>query len=196
MKQRYLVPLFHFEGAGKLAETQEAIREAFMRLYARERMERITVKGLCAEVPVARTTFYAHYRNIDDVLVEVEDGLLAGLAEVTQRVSGGNLQDMNFGDFLDATFAFIRANWNDIRTLLVVQPDIRFINRWKAAVKANFARRYPEVCMQPHWELLAEIAASATIGAYTWWMEHPDTTGIDEIKRIIEQALSAVMSSL
>lgn len=30
----------------------------------------------CAAVPVARTTFYAHYRNFDDVLLEVEDGLL------------------------------------------------------------------------------------------------------------------------
>lgn len=61
-------------------DTREAIRREFMRTYARERVDRITVKGLCASVPVARTTFYAHYRNVDDVLVEVEDGLLAGLS--------------------------------------------------------------------------------------------------------------------
>ena len=77
-------------------DTRDAIRTEFMRAYARERMDRITVKGLCAAVPVARTTFYAHYRNVDDVLLEVEDGLLAGLVEVTERVSGGDLPNILF----------------------------------------------------------------------------------------------------
>lgn len=138
-----------------------------MRTYARERVDRITVKGLCASVPVARTTFYAYYRNVNDVLVEVEDGLLAGLAEVTERVSGGDLPHMDFGPFLGETFGFIRANWDDFRVLLVEQPDTRFVTRWKDAVKANFARRYPDARMHQNWDLLAEMGASATIGAYS-----------------------------
>lgn len=89
--------------------TREAIRAEFMRMYAQERLDRITVKGLCAAVPVARTTFYAHYRNVDDVLAEVEDELLAGLAEVTERISGGDLPHMDFGTFLDETLGFIRG---------------------------------------------------------------------------------------
>ncbi|MBQ9005068.1 MAG: hypothetical protein IJ092_01720 [Atopobiaceae bacterium] len=176
--------------------TREAIRRKFMRIYAQERLDRITVKGLCAAVPVARTTFYAHYRNVDDVRCEVEDRLLAGLAEVAERVSGGDLQQMDFGTFLDETFGFIRANWQDFQTLLVTQPDLRFIARWKAAVKANFARRYPEARMCQNWGLLAEMGASATIGAYTWWMQHPDASGVDEAKRQIERAISAIIVSL
>ncbi len=177
-------------------DTRDAIRTEFMRIYERESMGRITVKGLCAAVPVARTTFYAHYRNIDDVLLEVEDGLLAGLVDVTERVSGGDLPNMDFAAFLDETFAFIKANWRDFHALLVGQPDIRFVARWKEAVKANFARRYPEARMCQNWDLIAEMAASAVIGAYTWWMEHPDATGVEEAKRQIERAIAAIVSSL
>ena len=54
-----------------LVDTREAIRATFMRMYVCERLDCITVKGLCAATPVARTTFYAHYRNVDDVLAEV-----------------------------------------------------------------------------------------------------------------------------
>lgn len=165
-------------------------------MYAREREDRISVKALCASVPVARTTFYAHYRNVDDVLTEVEDGLLGGLAEVTERVSGGDLITMDFAAFLDETFAFIEANWADFRTLLIVQPDSRFVARWKDAIKANFARRFPQVRMRQNWDLLAEMGASAIIGAYTWWMEHPDATGIEDAKRIIERAITAIIASL
>ncbi len=177
-------------------DTREAIRAEFMRLYAHERLDRITVKGLCAAVPVARTTFYAHYRNVDDVLAEVEDGLLAGLADVTERISGGDLPSMDFTAFLDETLGFIRANWSDFHALLVDQPDTRFVTRWKEAVKANFARRYPEARMRQNWDLVAEMAASAAIGAYTWWMEHPNATGVEEAKRQIERVTAAIVSSL
>lgn len=165
-----------------------------MGLYARERLDRITVKALCAAVPVARTTFYSHYRNVDDVLSEVEDGLLAGLAEVTSRVSGGSLPDMDFSAFLDATFGFIGDNWSGFRALLVVQPDVRFVASWKDAIKANLARRYPDAQRRPNWELVAEVAASATIGAYTYWMRQPERAEMEEAKRLVERALDAVMA--
>ena len=167
-----------------------------MGFYVREPLDRITVKGLCAAVPVARTTFYTYYRNVDDVLLDIEDGLLAGLAEVTERVSGGDLPRMDFGKFLGETFGFIRANWRDFRALLVEQPDLRFVAKWKRAVKSNFARRYPKVCMRQNWDLIAEMAASAVIGAYTWWMEHPDVAGIEEAKCQIERVITAIVASL
>ena len=138
-------------------ETREAIRTEFMRMYARERMDRITVKALCAAAPVARTTFYAHYRNVDDVLREVEDGLLAGLAEVTERVSGGDLTCMDFPVFLDETLAFVDRNRADFHALLVAQPDMRFVSRWKDAMKANMTRRYPMVSARTHWDLITEM---------------------------------------
>jgi len=177
-------------------DTCEAIRREFVRMYACERMDRITIKGLCAAVPVARTTFYAYYRNVDDVLIEVENGLLGGLAEVTERVSGGDLPSMDFAVFLDETFSFIRRNWSDFHALLVDQPDARFVARWKDAIKANFARRYPEACMRKNWDLVAEMAASAVIGAYTWWMEHPDAGDVEEAKRQVERVTAAIVSSL
>ena len=167
-----------------------------MGIYAREPLDRITVKGLCAAVPVARTMFYAHYRNVDDVLLEVEDGLLEGLAEVTERVSGGDLPHMDFGEFLGETFGFIRENWQDFRVFLVEQPNLRFVAKWKKAVKANFARRYPEARMRQNWDLIAEMGASAAIGAYTWWMEHPDAAGVEEAKRQVERAIAAIVASL
>lgn len=167
-----------------------------MRIYARERLDRITVKGLCAAVPVARTTFYAHYRNVDDVLLEVEDGLLAGLSEVTRRVSGGDLPHMDFVAFLEETLAFVGRNKSDVSALLVSQPDARFIRRWKDAVKANIALRYPQSSTRPNWDLFAEMTASAVIGAYTWWVNHPGATGEDEVGRAVARATESIAVSL
>ncbi len=148
--------------------TREAIRAEFMCVYARERLDRITVKALCAAVPVARTTFYAHYRNVDDVLAEVGDDLLDGLVQVAERVSGGGLRHMDFSVFLNETFGHIRANWTDFRALPAIQPSMRFVARWKDAVKASFARRYPKARARQLWELLSEMAAPGTVGAHRY----------------------------
>ena len=147
----------------------KAIRNEFMEIYARERTDHITVKALCAAVPVARTTFYARYRNVDDVLDEVEDGLLSGLAEVTERISGGDLPTMDFGPFLDETLGFIKANWTDFHALLVDQPDLRFIAKWKDAIKANLRVAPLRRPLQPrqglrHLPAAREPAVAAGVG--------------------------------
>ena len=38
--------------------------------------ERLSVTQLCREAQVNRSTFYAHYDNLQDLLVEVTDGAM------------------------------------------------------------------------------------------------------------------------
>ena len=177
-------------------DTRDAIRRELMRLYERKPLDRITVKELCAAVPVARTTFYAHYGNVDDVLAEVEDSLLASLAEVARAHAAGDMEAMDFAPFLSDTLTCIKSRWSDFRALLVTRPDQRFITRWQDAIKANFALRHPRLrCMQS-WDVVAQMAASAVTGAYAWWMEHPDASGEAEFVRMVERALNAVAGAL
>ena len=63
-------------------ETKRAIREAFIALWGRMPYDKMSVKGLCAQVPVARTTFYEHYDNLGALKAEIEDGLIDGLLEL------------------------------------------------------------------------------------------------------------------
>ena len=63
-------------------DAKEAIKSRFMKEYAGKCFSDITVKGLCAATPVARTTFYSHYSNTDDVRCEVEDELIEGLIRI------------------------------------------------------------------------------------------------------------------
>lgn len=70
------------EVARLMNETKRAIREAFIALWGRMPYDKMSVKGLCAQVPVARTTFYEHYDNLGALKAEIEDGLIDGLLEL------------------------------------------------------------------------------------------------------------------
>ena len=50
--------------------------------------------------------------------------------------------------------------------------------------------------MRQNRDLIAEMGVSASIGAYTWWMGHPDAAGVEEAKRWVERAITAIAAYL
>jgi AcrR family transcriptional regulator len=128
------------------ADTETTIKAAFMREYEKKDFDRINVKELCANVPVARTTFYAHYGNTDDVKAQEEDDLISTFEAVTKRASDDDIAGMDFSAYLRQLAPVIKEHWSEVRAFLVTQPNLRFIEKWKGSIKGNFKRRYPWHC--------------------------------------------------
>ena len=177
-------------------DAKEAIKAQFMKEYAKRDLALMNVKSLCAATPVARTTFYSYFNNTDDVRREIEDDIIRELEAVTMSVSAGSLPDMDFARFMDAVEAYLKERWSDIRAFLVVQPNLRFTRKWKDLIKLHFRKRYPEKKQSGTYDAVAEIAASAMLNAYAYWMEHPDTVSTEEIKPLIHQTLNALVTLL
>ncbi|MBQ9305795.1 TetR/AcrR family transcriptional regulator [Butyrivibrio sp.] len=176
--------------------TKEAIKTQFMKEYMNKDFSQITVKGLCGSTPVARTTFYSYFENTSDVLEAVEDDLVKGLAEVPVKVCGGNLKELDFQVFLEELEKYIKENWTYIYAFLVTQPDLKFMRKWKDAIKINFSKKYPDISGKGRFEVVAEIAASSVLSAYTYWMEHPDEMGLREFEPLITKLLDDLVHSI
>lgn len=177
-------------------DTKASIKNSFIKLYSQKDFLQISVSELCAMTPVARTTFYAYYDNIDSIRTEIEDELIGSLMEITDSVSQGNLSEMNFNAFLNETERYIKQHWSSFSAFLIQQPNIRFINKWKASIKHNFSRRYPEKVQIKNYDLIAEMVASAVIGAYSFWMTEPEKVSTEELKDMITNVLNAVVNTL
>lgn len=177
-------------------DTKAAIRKQFMKIYEGKEFSRITVREICASVPVARTTFYSYYNNTDEVRKEIEDILIRGIMEVAEDVSGGNLPGMDFTDFLSEIEKYLTDHWDNFYAFLILQPNQRFISKWKDGIKRNFSRRYPDKQRISNYELISEVIASAVIGAYSYWMKNPEMVRSREIKSLISRTLDAVMPVL
>ena len=63
-----------------MPETAQASRgkqaKAFTKLLREKPIQRIAVKELCQEAGVNRSTFYAHYQDIYDLLTKIEEDML------------------------------------------------------------------------------------------------------------------------
>ena len=61
--------------------TRSAIREALTEMLAAKPVGKITVQELIDRANICRTTFYAHYEDIYDLLSEVENDILSEIRE-------------------------------------------------------------------------------------------------------------------
>lgn len=177
-------------------DTKTSIKNSFIKIYSKKDLSQITVSRLCAAVPVARTTFYAYYDNIDSVRCEIEDDLIGGLMEITDNVSQGNLSEMDFNAFLGEIERYIKQNWGSFQALLIQQPDRRFIAKWKDCIKLNFSRRYPEKVNIKNYALISEMVASSVIGAYSFLLTEPERVSTEELKNMITNVLNAIVNTL
>ena len=171
--------------------TKQAIQTAFIALYRRQPFDKISVKELCVQTPVARTTFYEYYDNLGSLKSEIEDALIGGILDIAKATAVGNFTGMDLNLFFSRTLDYIKCHWNENYAFLVSQPNLVYIAKWKNAIKYHFKLRLPEKGSVANHGLIMEVIASAVIGAYTYWMEHPDEVDTQKLVDISVQMLSA-----
>ncbi len=176
--------------------TKEMIQKEFINEYASKDYNAITVKSLCANTPVARTTFYSYYQNIDELKEEIEDNLINGITAIAQVISKGNMPEMDFSIFLSETLNYIKQHWSDIYAFLIVQPNVRFIVKWKNAIKNHFLLRFPCKSGISNYELISETIASAVIGAYSYWLKFPEKVDIEKLNEIVVSVLESAIQNI
>jgi len=64
-------------GNAKFQFTEELIKKALLSLLKRKRYNGFSVKDLCIEAGINRSSFYAHYQDINDLMIKTKDRLAA-----------------------------------------------------------------------------------------------------------------------
>ncbi len=173
-------------------DTKQAMQRTFIVLYRRHSFDKMSVKELCVQTPIARTTFYEYYNNLGTLKAEIEDDLIGGILEIAKATAGGSFVEMNLNVFFSQTLDYIKSHWDENYAFLVARSNLAYISKWKDAIKYHFQLRFPEKATAANHGLTMEVVASAVIGAYTYWMEHPDEVDTQKLADISVQMLSSV----
>jgi AcrR family transcriptional regulator len=172
---------------------QQALKGALIQLLGQKKMGDITVKQLCSQAYIARSTFYAYYSSIDEVLEDIENDMIARLAESNKQVMNRMARETSDMVFYSHTLALIAEHGRTFYTLLVANPDYRFIDKWKMSMKYHFWERIrPTEANRNTVELVLEITASGAIGAYTFGLTHPQLIDQEETYQILSDILKAL----
>ena len=123
-------------------DSENRMQDALMKLMEDQELEDVTVLDICREAHVNRTTFYAYYRDIYDLMARVERLIRQ---ELTQEFRDIGMRNVFHHDYLIRFLRHIEKNKNFYRICLrhrIKFPlEEGFGQLWETVVKPHCRQR-------------------------------------------------------
>jgi len=157
--------------------SRSLITSALLDLLTDRRFNEITIQEITDKANVGRATFYLHYRNKEECLVQVlTTGFDSLVAEIDQMNMG---KDRDFVDVLEKIFLFTTRNRNLYTALLSDNPKANILGDVQKYIREKMTRSIP---VPPKLDPIIREAVTtnltgALIAMVLWWLrEDPSFT--------------------
>lgn len=71
----------------RVRKTKKAIHDVFCEMAKEKKLNEITIKELCAQADINKSTFYLHYRDIYDLASTIQTALVNDICEIINEYS-------------------------------------------------------------------------------------------------------------
>lgn len=108
--------------------TRRAIQDAFIDLLREKPLGQITVSELCERADVNRSTFYAHYSSLQDLLHTIENETIDWVSHALEEMSN-DANSAGVEQSIERVCEYIAQNSNHLQVLMSPRADIDFQRR-------------------------------------------------------------------
>lgn len=174
--------------------TKMIVRKEFTALLKEKPIQSITVRELCERTGINRSTFYNHYRDVYELLEELENEMLdemsVRLKELKELARDNELMSMRL---FEGIFRFLAQNRDLCAIMLGENGDKRFLYRMlemgrEYCVK-NYSAAFPRASSEQIEDFYAFVSHGC-IGLMTRWMR----TGMKKSAEELAATAKSIMS--
>lgn len=166
----------------RVRRSVRALGDSLVALMHEREFDNITVQDILDRAGVSRATFYAHYRNKDDVLYSGYERMFAHFEQSLDRPRAGPPRLVPVAELLthfgeaDAFVGLLRESGKlDEIWALGVDFVADMIERGMTPMPGS-ARAVPRA-------LVARMLAGALMEMIRWWLEHRGSATVEEMDR-------------
>ncbi|GKX67274.1 TetR/AcrR family transcriptional regulator [Inconstantimicrobium mannanitabidum] len=153
----------------RVRKTKSTLLRCLTELMSKKKINDITVKELTDLADVNRSTFYLYYKDIFDMLEQVESEMLEEFKKVFHIIAKDN-NDTKLLYFYTYIFEYVQNNAEMCKILLGPDGDNSFKEKFKKVIlqtKPPFGDSIPQIKMH----YLRPYAISGCIGLIQQWIE-------------------------
>lgn len=159
--------------------TKKTIKDAFWELYKEKNIEKITVKDIMTKAGYNRSTFYAYFTDVYDILEQIEDELMPTEADLPP-ISLPNNQKI---DFFENIITIFERNSKYYSVLLSENGDPHFVKKMKNVFKSMMKDNLKDHTTISVEELdyVLEFLVGATISTVQHWFEQDKNISMKQL---------------
>ncbi len=180
----------------RVRRTRRLLRDALVALILEKGYDRVTVQDVLDRADVGRATFYAHFRDKDDLLVSGFEELRESLRQQLAKFTGAQADPLHLAEGLELTrVRFEHADDNRrLYQALVGKRGAGVIFRYAHEELASLlnehfadvvAHRGLQLAVPP--DVMVQYLVSALLGLLTWWLDNQMPYTADEMSRAFRQ---------
>lgn len=174
-----------------ILRTQRILKDGLTELMRKKPIQKISVKELTDFVNLNRGTFYLHYKDIYDLMEQLENDLLNEFIEINHTYDTNKLNGSPFLLLLEL-FTFLERNAEFVSILLLENRDQNFVEKLKDLLRERclkdwiiiFANATPDLC-----DLYSSYVLSGCIGIIKNWFENGRKQTPEELAHYTENIL-------
>jgi AcrR family transcriptional regulator len=160
----------------RVRRTRALLRGALLAMILEKGYERVTVQDIIDRADVGRSTFYAHFRDKEDLLVFGLEELRAAFQPDQQPTNGGDADTRTASPTLAVFehFAAHREVWRAMAGKRGAEMFTRYLHQFLTELlRTQLAARTPGQETRVPLDAVVEFAVDALVGlGVHWWLEN------------------------
>ena len=125
----------------RIEKTKRSIYDAFVSLREKKPLEKLTVKELCEEADINKSTFYVYYRDVYDLSDKIEDEIVS---EVLKSLDNKEMILSNSDEFSVSLFKAYAKQTKLIASVFSGMRAEQLPRKIVASLRETVFRLYPE----------------------------------------------------
>ena len=155
----------------RIEKTKRSIYNAFIGLRSKKPLERLTVKELCEEAQINKSTFYVHYRDVYDLSDKIESEIVR---DIIRTIENSEDLFLNTGEFTQNLFMAYSAQNALISTIFSGSRSEQLPKKVEAALKEMLYEKRPDLRDNIKMNILMTFSV---YGGYYAYMEYGKLAG-------------------
>lgn len=185
----------------KYFNTAVKMDKALLKLLEKKDFEYITIKEICKEAGVNRSTFYLHYENINDLLKETSDYIIdnflsyfsANRSKIAIDYQNSKLEDLLFitPEYLNPYLTYVKENQRIFKTCLKHLNSLNFNTMYNDMFQGIFSPLLARFSLpEKERKYVLKFYLTGIIAVVTEWLNNRCEDSIEDISKIIIQCVA------
>lgn len=173
----------------RVRKTRRILRQCLTTLLKEKKIQDITVREIADMADINRGTFYLHYRDVFDLMEQIEKELTEELEAVLERYSAAELLEKPSLIFSEL-YPLVQNNADIISILMGENGDLNFVNNLKKIVRDRFLLRWLDLKFTGDPASLGAYSSfiiSGCIGIVQYWLENGMEESPEQMTELTEE---------
>lgn len=146
-------------------------------------INKVSVRELCDRAELNRSTFYAHYQEPNDLLIEIETELLDATEEHLKKIGAEN--EIGAHKYILSFLQYIRQNDKPFRALLIDSTDPEFRSRFMQQSIIQFVENLRIVLPKELEQYIFSYILNGSTGIIIQWIRSNYAADENEIVNLL-----------